>query len=242
MDETADSARAELAAIQQVVALAGRRVLDVGCGDGRLTLGLQAAGATVIGLDIDVSELRLARRRAVRVGWVEGRAERLPIASASVDVVLWSWSLWNVVRGGQWAALREGRRVVRPAGMLVEVRPMPGAPQVEVWRPNGGRVACGALHPSDATVLARHTHAEQVIQRAVGRGGLRPAGQIEFDWVNGYADADELVETVLDTWTARTIDEATTLRLAQAMADAPAGSRAVIRQAVWVRGFGVGGG
>lgn len=242
MDETAQSARAELAAIQQVVALAGRRVLDVGCGDGRLTLGLQAAGATVVGLDIDASELWQARRRDAQIVWVEGRAERLPVAKASVDVVLWSWSLWNVVRGGQGAALREGQRVVRPDGLLVEVRPLPGDPQVEIVRPDGRRVGCGALRPSDATVLARQTHAEQVILQALARGAVRLAGQVEFDWVNGYGDADELVETVLETWTARTIDEATALRLAQAMADAPSGSRAVIRQAVMVRGFTIGAG
>lgn len=50
-------------------------VLEIGCGTGRVTLALAAAGVNVIGLDVSAPMLEEARRKAerhrVRVEWIE---------------------------------------------------------------------------------------------------------------------------------------------------------------------------
>jgi SAM-dependent methyltransferase len=48
--------------------LARLRVLDVGCGAGRLTLALAPAASSVVGLDREASLIQEARRRATRAG------------------------------------------------------------------------------------------------------------------------------------------------------------------------------
>ena len=48
-----DPEGAHLAALRRLAAFRGQRVLEVGCGDGRLTLGVAADGATVLAFDPD---------------------------------------------------------------------------------------------------------------------------------------------------------------------------------------------
>jgi ubiquinone/menaquinone biosynthesis C-methylase UbiE len=59
--------------------LTGRRVLDVGCGTGRLAAALAERGARVWGVDPSPEMLAQARTDASkRVGFKQGRAEALP--------------------------------------------------------------------------------------------------------------------------------------------------------------------
>ena len=71
---------------------AGLRVLDVGCGGGLAAACLVQRGARVVGLDLSQASLRVAARQTRRPGCPEavftcGRAEALPFADASFEVV-----------------------------------------------------------------------------------------------------------------------------------------------------------
>ena len=69
----------------------GARVLDVGAGTGRSTAPVieQNSAAVVIGLDLSAAMLRRALDSfRGRVGWVQGDAERLPLADRSFDLVV----------------------------------------------------------------------------------------------------------------------------------------------------------
>ncbi|MGZ4619994.1 MAG: class I SAM-dependent methyltransferase, partial [Frankiaceae bacterium] len=68
------------------VPLAGRRVVDVGTGTGAAADLAAAAGAQVIGLDRSLG--MLAHRRAARPPAVCADVLALPLADASVDVVV----------------------------------------------------------------------------------------------------------------------------------------------------------
>jgi ubiquinone/menaquinone biosynthesis C-methylase UbiE len=75
-----------------------KRVLDLGCGDGRLALGVARFATTVDGIDPDAEAIgaakRNARKAAVRnVRFTAGAAQHLPYPDASFDVAILSWTL-----------------------------------------------------------------------------------------------------------------------------------------------------
>ena len=76
----------------------GKRVLDLGCGDGRLALGIAPFASTVVGLDPDAELIERAARHAADAGLrnVEFRAgagQHLPFDDAAFDLVISSWAL-----------------------------------------------------------------------------------------------------------------------------------------------------
>ena len=86
----------EIAALEALVpGLDGARVIEIGCGDGRLTRRYSARAASVLAIDPDESAVSafLADRPA---GSIEVHAlpvERLEVPPRTADVVLLSWSL-----------------------------------------------------------------------------------------------------------------------------------------------------
>jgi 2-polyprenyl-3-methyl-5-hydroxy-6-metoxy-1,4-benzoquinol methylase len=96
--EKRDEAGVEKAAIVGLVSLDGKRVLDVGCGEGRLTTFAAARGASVYAFDPDAERVAAARaaltseqRRRVRFAVHDGQARDLP--RERFDVALCGWSL-----------------------------------------------------------------------------------------------------------------------------------------------------
>lgn len=101
-----------------------RRVLDAGCGSGRLTVALARSGAEVTGIDTSTDRLADASGRAARAG-VELRLleadfeQPLPFADASFDAVTSRLALMIPAEPG--ATLAELRRVLEPGGRLATV-------------------------------------------------------------------------------------------------------------------------
>ncbi len=104
--------RAVLALLPDV---AGRRVLDLGCGTGRYTCLLEARGARVVGLDRSAEMLGRACGGARRL--IRGDARALPLASRAVDLVVCALMLGDVAE--LEVVLAEIARVLAPGGWAV---------------------------------------------------------------------------------------------------------------------------
>ncbi len=101
--------------------LSGRRVLDVGCGDGTYALAAASRGALCTAVDRFDEMLEAARQRALdsgaQIGFERGDANRLPFSDESFDVVLAVTVLCFVEDASR--AVRELARVLVPGGRLV---------------------------------------------------------------------------------------------------------------------------
>ncbi|MGY1639556.1 class I SAM-dependent methyltransferase [Geodermatophilus sp. SYSU D00703] len=98
------------------------RALDIGCGPGRASLVLAAAGARVTAVDLHEPFLRRARQAAAgagQAGWigvVRASMTALPHADGAFDLL---WCEGAAYLMGVDAALRDWRRLLRPGGVLV---------------------------------------------------------------------------------------------------------------------------
>ncbi len=101
------------------------RVLDAGCGGGRSTALLAAAGYQVTGIDISAAALRRAKANVSSAGLVMGGVDSsLPFANDSFDVVFSSEVIEHLVDVNR--ALAEMRRVLRPSGKIFLSTPYHG--------------------------------------------------------------------------------------------------------------------
>ena len=92
-----DPEGAEAGVLGQTADFTGARVLEVGCGDGRLTWLYAPRAESVLGVDPDEDQIALARSAtppelADRVQFEVGEAEDLS-KTAVFDVAFLSWSL-----------------------------------------------------------------------------------------------------------------------------------------------------
>ncbi|HEX9527949.1 MAG TPA: class I SAM-dependent methyltransferase [Streptosporangiaceae bacterium] len=117
------------------------RVVDLGCGTGRLALGLAAAGHTVTGVDPARASLDAARAKpgADRVTWMEGTSAVLPRAAFDVSVMT-SHVAQFFVTDEEWRqALADLHRALVPGGRLTFDTRDPRARGWERWNPADSR-------------------------------------------------------------------------------------------------------
>jgi len=108
--------------IRQVAELQGRDVLEVGCGDGRLTACLSKLSRLLIAIDPDVSSLRKARQKLPHVDLRIGSGELLDLPDDAFDLVIFSRSLHHHQNGR--AALAEAARVLKAGGHALVIEPV----------------------------------------------------------------------------------------------------------------------
>ena len=128
------------------------RVLDLGCGTGRLALALAAAGHRVTGVDPARASLAQARAKpgADQVRWIDGTSAVLPDAAFDTAVMT-SHVAQYFITDEQWAqVLADLKRALVPGGRLTFDTRDPRAKGWEEW---GERYSCRDLSLPDGRTV-----------------------------------------------------------------------------------------
>lgn len=158
----------ELDLLAALVPLAGRNIIELGCGAAQLARSLLARhpDSRVTGLEVD--ERQHARNLAAPqpgLRFVAAGAQAIPFPDAGFDVALMLKSLHHVPLPLLGPALGEINRVLRPHGLLYVSEPVFAGPLNEVIRLfNDEQVVRAAAQSALDSALASGTW-EQVAQR-----------------------------------------------------------------------------
>ena len=170
--------------------LAGKRLLDIGCGAGALARSLSDRGAHVAGVDPNAEALALAREAVPTGTFHTAGAETLPFADDSFDGAIFLNSLHHVPEPAMHAALGEAARVVGPAGPIVVVEPL----------------AAGsfflALRPVEDETAVR-TAAQETLRRAIESGAFEQLRQVNYLRRELFEDLDQFLVRIVAVDPAR---------------------------------------
>lgn len=117
----------EMSVIERLAPVAGLKVVDVGCGNGRIARWLAERGAETLGVEPDPiqAEKNRAASPVPGLSFVEAPGQALPIDDCSIDGVFFSYSLHHVPEEHMDGALAEAARVLKPeTGFLFVLEPM----------------------------------------------------------------------------------------------------------------------
>ena len=189
------------AVIQALGPLDGKRVVDIGCGEGAVAQACARAGAEVRGYDPFIPGTGWIDEGAGRYRLTQARADAIPEADASADVVLFVYSLHHIAQARMGAALSEARRVLKPGGRLCVAEPIAEGPAQYVMEPyhDERQVRLNAI-----AAIAEHARpafsSEQLIHFAEVRSfadfGAYADQAIANMRYNDYTEADVLASEV----------------------------------------------
>ena len=115
-----ESFSSDLQKIEEFVDLGDREMLEIGCGDGRLSSLLANKVKSLTAIDPDKTMINLACKEISGVDFRVGYGERLEFNDKIYDIVLFSYSLHHqdCVK-----ALDEAKRVLRDNGIILIIEP-----------------------------------------------------------------------------------------------------------------------
>lgn len=110
----------EIGALEAFGVFGGRSLLEVGCGDGRVTAQLAGRLGRLVALDPCAEDLVLAAGRVEGAMFCRASGEQLPFSKQHFDTILFSLSLHHQ---DSRRALQEALRVLRPGGCILVMEP-----------------------------------------------------------------------------------------------------------------------
>jgi SAM-dependent methyltransferase len=179
------------AALAQLPPLAGRRVLDLGCGAGVFLHMAAGRGARVAGVDASPGLLAEAARRVPDADLRLGELDRLPFDDDGFDVVTAFSSIFFALDPVE--ALRETGRVARPGALVV----------IQVWGREercsllAMKRAAADLREDDLAATPTPLAAPGVLEGMAAEAGLTPERAFDAEWAFEYASEDELARGML---------------------------------------------
>jgi 2-polyprenyl-3-methyl-5-hydroxy-6-metoxy-1,4-benzoquinol methylase len=99
--------------------IAGKNVLDAGCGDGRFSAELKKRGADVTGVDLSEKALSFAKIFLPDVNFLQAGIESLPLSDKIFDFIFFIETLEHIPPENIPAVLSELKRVLKDDGMIL---------------------------------------------------------------------------------------------------------------------------
>jgi SAM-dependent methyltransferase len=195
MTVRADPEENEMGALLDFVDVDGRRVLEIGSGDGRLTWRYAGRAAHVTAVEpfapaVARAEENLPPELARRVVLRRAAFREFAAETATFDVAIFSWSLCCMDQGDMVPALEEAHRLLGPTGTVIDIHAVPHSAELEVHRSGHAVFA----EPASTADVGGERHADDALSTVVARGLFVAERRSEFDFRVYASSVPELRE------------------------------------------------
>ena len=164
----------EFRKLRQYADFKNKEVLEVGCGNGRVSAMLAPIIASLVAIDPDGERLKAARAKVPGVDFRQGVGENLEFPDCTFDIVAFTFSLHHQ---DPVKALAEARRVLRPSGSVVIIEP----------------AVAGDMHPL-FRIFRDEDEQIAAAQAAIRGCGLRPDMSEAFDIEYIFEDLEDIYD------------------------------------------------
>jgi ubiquinone/menaquinone biosynthesis C-methylase UbiE len=132
----------ELGIIHHLAKIKGARIIDIGCGTGRLSFQLSEKAREVTGIDNDpkmitycnlIKRIRNVRNTKFRVADMR----KMPFKSSKFDLAIFAWAL--VCIDEMQKAILEARRITKPDGKIIVIDQWSGSDYTDIVMPFIGK-------------------------------------------------------------------------------------------------------
>jgi ubiquinone/menaquinone biosynthesis C-methylase UbiE len=161
--------------LTDVLGVAGKHLLDVGCGEGALAKALVSKGARITGMDPMPAAIEKARHFAPLAQFTCAPAQRMPFPDGHFEGAIFLNSLHHIPGVSMRDALREAVRVSAPGARIAVIEPLAEGSFFEAFK------------LIDDETEVRH-QAQAALQAAVAEGDLRLAQSITFIRSESFQD------------------------------------------------------
>ncbi|WP_135077739.1 class I SAM-dependent methyltransferase [Terasakiella sp. SH-1] len=123
--------------LKETLELAGKKVLDIGSGEGHLTRMMAKQGAHVIGLECSERQMEkaLSYETVADERFMDGVGQDLPFDDETQDIIVFFNSLHHIPLDEQFNALKEAVRVLKKGGQIYISEPIAEGPHFELLQP-----------------------------------------------------------------------------------------------------------
>ena len=177
--------------VEASVSLAGRRILDIGCGKGSFACLLSEYGARVTGVDPNLEALEVARNTVPAGTFHQAGAEAMPFADQYFDGAIFLNSLHHVPRNSMHRALQEAARVVKAMAPVVIIEPLAEGSLFSVLR-----------EVEDETDI--RTAAQEAVDESLASGTFEKLNCVDYLRQDHFVNLDEFLTHILSVEPERT--------------------------------------
>lgn len=183
--------------------LKDKRILEVGCGEGRLTWKYAKLAKQVFAFDIDHDAIRIARADAVmnacqHVLLFNASAKQIPLKKETFDIAIGSLSLCCIDDEDKLDALSEIHRLLKPNGIFIDLRALESNWQVEIQDAQQYQLA-GRLNESPGG-LEHDEGAFKAMREVESKGWYIKEKESEFDFFYYWDTPSEMKEFMESEW------------------------------------------